>query len=316
MNLRSLEYLVALSEHRNFRKAAEACFVSQPTISTQIRKLERELGVELVERHPAGVLMTPAGDAIIERARRMLDDADRIRQIARLHDDPEARTVRLGIFPTLAAYLLPHVMPGIRQRFPRMQLMLVEEKSDVLLAALHDGALDVALLATPNDAHGLQEMELFDEDFVLAVPRGHRLASGGPVSTTELVDERVLLLDEGHCLRDQALSVCHLVGADNLASFRATSLETLRQMVASGAGVTLLPRLAVSPPVADSPDIELVEICSPPPSRRIAMYWRTSSPLHEFLPSLAAEFRLLPTDLIHPVLPTPDVPTGWRGLPR
>lgn len=301
MNLRSLEYLVALSEHRHFRKAAEACFVSQPTLSAQIRKLERELGVELVERNPGGVLMTPAGEEIVQRARRMLDDAESIRQIGRLHDDPEAGTVRLGIFPTLAAYVLPHVMPAIRQRFPRLQLMLVEEKSDDLLEQLDDGRLDAALLAAPTDAHGLHGSVLFDEDFVLAVPRGHRLAGHGAVPTTALADERILLLTEGHCLRDQALSVCHLVGANDHVGFRATSLETLRQMVASGAGITLLPRLSVSAPVPDSPDIDLVEIQDPRPSRRIAMYWRTSSPLDEFLPKLAEVFEQLPSELVHPV---------------
>lgn len=310
MNLRSLEYLVALSEHHHFRKAAEACFVSQPTLSTQIRKLERELGVELVERNPAGVLMTPAGDAIVQRAKRMLDEAEGIRQIGRLHDDPEGGTVRLGIFPTLAAYVLPHVMQVLRERFPRMQLMLVEEKSDVLLAQLHDGRLDVALLATPNDSHGLDETDLFDEDFVLAVPHGHQLAGRAPVPTTALADERILLLDEGHCLRDQALSVCHSVGADEHDGFRATSLETLRQMVASGAGVTLLPRLAVSPPIPVSPDIDIVEIRPPRPSRRIAMYWRTSSPLAGFLPKLAEVFRTLPPDLVHPVPSDPAPPTS------
>lgn len=299
MNLRSLEYLVALAEHRHFRKAAQACFVSQPTLSAQVRKLEDELGVDLVERNPGGVLLTPAGEEIVERARRILADADGIRQIGRLHNDPESGTLRLGIFPTLAAYVLPHVMPTIRERFPRLRLQLVEEKSDVLLRRLHDGRLDLALLATPNEHHGLHEEFLFDEDFVVAVPHGHHLAHGAPVPTTALVDEHILLLDEGHCLRDQALSVCHLAGADEHDGFRATSLETLRQMVASGAGVTLLPRLAVSPPVPESPDVDIVEIRAPRPSRRIAMYWRSSSPYATFLPRIADAFRSLPDELVH-----------------
>lgn len=303
MNLRSLEYLVALAEHRHFRKAAEACFVSQPTLSAQIRKLEDELGVVLVERNPGGVLLTPAGEEIVERAVRILDDADGIRQIGRLHNDPESATLRLGIFPTLAAYVLPHVMPTIRERFGRLRLMLVEEKSDVLLRQLHDGRLDLALLATPNDDHALHEELLFDEDFVVAVPHGHGLAHGSPVPTTALVGEDILLLDEGHCLRDQALSVCHLAGADEHDGFRATSLETLRQMVASGAGVTLLPRLSVSPPVPASPDVDIVEIRAPRPSRRIAMYWRTSSPYVAFLPQLSEVFRQIPAELVHRVAP-------------
>ena len=303
MNLRSLEYLVALAEHRHFRRAAEACFVSQPTLSAQIRKLERELGVELVERNPSGALMTPAGDEIVQRARRMLADAEAIRQIARVHEDPEAAVVRLGIFPTLAPYVLPHVVPTIRGQFPRLQLMLIEEKSDVLERQLADGLLDAALLAVPIDAHGLHEELLFDEDFVVAVPHGHPLATGSLMATTALAGQDILLLDEGHCLRDQALSVCKLAGADERDGFRATSLETLRQMVASGTGVTLLPRLAVSEPVPASPGIDLIEIRAPRPSRRIAMYWRSSSPLGPFLIRLAAAFRLIPDDLVQPIAP-------------
>ncbi len=301
MNLRSLEYLVALADERHFGRAAEACFVSQPTLSAQVRKLEQELGVELVERNPRGVLLTPAGEAIVDRARRMLGEAEGIRQIGRLHDDPEAAAVTVGIFPTLAPYMLPHVMPIARSRFPRLQLMLVEEKSDVLLAQLLDGRLDVAVLATPVDAHGLHEALLFDEDFLVATPHGHGLADDGAISTTALAGERILLLDEGHCLREQALSVCSLAGADDHHRFRATSLETLRQMVASGAGVTLLPRLAVSPPVPRSPDIDLIEIRPPTPSRRIAMYWRATSPYRDFLPELAAAFRSLPAELVDPI---------------
>lgn len=301
MNLRSLEYLVALADQRHFGRAADACFVSQPTLSAQIRKLERQLGVELVERNPSGVMLTPAGETIVERARRMLADAAEIEQLARLHEDPEAAVVRLGIFPTLAPYLLPHVMPNVRRRFPRLSLLLAEEKSDVLVRQLREGQLDVAVLAVPVDAPGLHEELLFGEDFVLAVPAGHALGAGGPVSTAALVGESILLLDEGHCLRDHALSVCQLAGADERAGFRATSLETLRQMVASGAGVTLLPRLAVSPPVPESADIDLVELAPPAPGRRIGMYWRSSSPLHEILPRLADAFRDVPGELVRVV---------------
>ncbi|MGB0114146.1 MAG: LysR substrate-binding domain-containing protein [Ilumatobacteraceae bacterium] len=305
MNLRSLEYLVALAEHRHFGRAAEACFVSQPTLSAQIRKLEQELGAELVERNPAGVLMTPAGEEIVVRARRMLDDADNIRHIGRLHRDPDAAVVRLGVFPTLAPYLLPHVMPTVRTQLPRLQLMLVEEKSDVLLDRLHDGRLDVAVLAAPIDAHGLHEDVLFDEDFVIATPHDERWSArlGEELSTADLAGENILLLDEGHCLRDQALSVCRLAGADERNGFRATSLETLRQMVASGVGITLLPRLAVSAPVPASPDIDVFEITAPTPNRRIAMYWRASSPFAAFLPRLAEAFRTLPDTLVHPIPP-------------
>jgi LysR family transcriptional regulator, hydrogen peroxide-inducible genes activator len=300
VNLRSLEYLVALAEHGNFRLAAEACFVSQPTLSAQIQKLERELGVELIERTTRGATVTPAGEPVVERARTILRDVEELRAAARLHHDPEAGQLRVGVFPTLGPYLLPHVMPTVRERFPRLRLLLVEDKSNDLERQLRTGELDVALLATGIDTGGLHEELLFDEDFVLATPVGHRLARPGQhVETLALAGEHLLLLDEGHCLRDQALSVCALAGAEERSGFRATSLETLRQMVISGTGITLLPRLAVSPPVAVSPDLVLTELDHPTPNRRIAMYWRTSSPFRNVLPRLADAFRSLPDGLVH-----------------
>lgn len=301
MNLRSLEYLVALADHRHFGRAAAATFVSQPTLSSQLKKLEAELGVELVERGSRGVFLTEPGERIVARARVMLAEADNIRTIARLSNDPEAGSLRLGVFPTLGPYLLPHVIPGVRARFPRLELLLVEEKSETLLRRLREGTIDAALLAMPVSAPLLHEEPLFDEDFLLAVPATHALASSDHVPTTALAGESVLLLDEGHCLRDQALSVCHLVGADERSGFRATSLETLRQMVASGIGVTLLPRLAVSAPVPESPGIALVRLDDPAPSRRIAMYWRTTSVYSAVLEQLADVFRAASANLVSPV---------------
>jgi LysR family hydrogen peroxide-inducible transcriptional activator len=278
-------------------------FVSQPTLSSQIRKLEQELGVELVERGVRGVMLTAPGERIVARARAMLAEADSIRSIASLSTDPEAGSLRLGVFPTLGPYLLPHAMPGIRARFPRLELLLIEEKSEVLLAQLRDGRLDAALLAMPNAAPGLHEAALFDEQFLLAVPAGHRFAAAARVATSELAGESLLLLDEGHCLRQQALSVCHMAGAAERLGFRATSLETLRQMVASGTGVTLLPRLAVSPPVPESPDIVLVDLDAPAPSRRIALYRRTSSVYADVLEELAGVIRQAAAGLVAPVTP-------------
>ena len=301
MNLRRLEYLVALADHRHFGRAAEAVFVSQPTLSSQIKKLEQELGVELVERGTRGVMLTEPGERIVVRARAMLAEADNICAIAGLSTDPEAGSLRLGVFPTLGPYLLPHVVPAIRERFPRLELLLIEEKSEVLLAQLRDGRLDAVLLAMPNALPGLHEEPLFDEQFLLAVPAGHRLADAGHVAISALAGESLLLLDEGHCLREQALSVCHMAGAGERVGFRATSLETLRQMVASGTGVTLLPRLAVSPPVPESPDIVLVDLDSPAPSRRIALYWRTSSVHAEILGELADMIRRAAAGLVAPV---------------
>lgn len=297
MNLRDLGYFIALADHLHFGKAAAASFVSQPTLSTQIRKLEDELGVALVERAPRNVMLTPAGREVAARARRIMADIEQMREAARRSQDPEAGTVTLGLFPTLGPYLLPHVVPSIRARFPDLELLLVEEKSDVLLERLQQGRLDAALLALPVSDDQLHVEFLFEEPFVLAVPEAHPLAGRGRISLDDLVDERLLLLADGHCLRDQALDVCHLAGAGEKDGFQATSLETLRQMVAANVGLTLLPTLAVQPPVAQSPDIRLLPFQDPPPSRRIAMVWRRSSALDGFLRNLAEVFRLLPAGL-------------------
>jgi LysR family hydrogen peroxide-inducible transcriptional activator len=299
MNLRDLQYLVALADHRHFGRAAAASFVSQPTLSTQIRKLEEELGVALVERAPRKVMLTPAGRELAERARRVLGEVEQMKEAARRSRDPEAGSVRLGIFPTLGPYLLPHVVAAVRERFPRLELLLVEEKTPVLLERLHEGKLDAALLALPLHDDSLHVEFLFEEPFLLAVPAHHRLASKTSLAIGDLADERLLLLEDGHCLRDQALDVCRMAGAGEKAEFRATSLETLRQMVAANVGVTLLPALAVQPPVPASPDIALLPFAGPDrPSRRIAMAWRRTSALGAFLPALAEVFRALPPELL------------------
>ena len=288
MNLRDLEYLVAVAEHRHFGRAAESCHVSQPTLSTQIKKLERDLGIELFERNPRQVLLTAAGEAILEHARSALREADTIRHLARLANDPESGSLRIGLFPTLGPYLLPHVVPAIHQRFPHLELLLAEEKTEVVHDRLRSGELDVGLLARPVHDDQLHDEDLFEEDFVLAVPVDHPLAAtDAPVTTDVLAGERLLLLEDGHCLREQALSVCRLAGADERSGFRATSLETLRQMVAAGVGITLLPELAVSPPAPTSDGVRLVRFAEPAPSRRIAMFWRRTNPYREFLPRLA-----------------------------
>ncbi|MEO5565318.1 MAG: DNA-binding transcriptional regulator OxyR [Luteimonas sp.] len=298
MNLRDLQYLVALAEHRHFGRAAAACFVSQPTLSTQVRKLEEELGVTLVERAPRKVMLTAAGRDVAERARRILAEAEQLKEAARRTIDPEAGSVRLGMFPTLGPYLLPHVMPQIRARFPRLELLLVEEKSPELLRRLHQGQLDAALLAMPLHDEQLHVEFLFEEAFVLAVPAQHRLAAQAALSMSDLSRERLLLLEDGHCLRDQALDVCQLAGASEKSEFQATSLETLRQMVAANVGVTLLPALAVQPPVARSEDIRLLGFRDSSPSRRIAMAWRKTSAMGAFLGQLAQVVRELPRELL------------------
>jgi len=300
MNLRDLHYLVAVAEHRHFGKAADASFVSQPTLSMQLKKLEKELGVQLIERNPRHVLLTDAGRQVVERAKLILAEVDNIHGIARQAADADSGTVRIGLFPTLAPYYLPHVVPKVHQRFPDLELLLVEEKTDVVHRQLSEGKLDAALMAMPVGDERLHVEPLFDEDFVLAVPADHPLAqTEGPIDMSVLEDEHVLLLEEGHCLRDQALSVCQLAGASERSGFRATSLETLRQMVAAGVGVTLLPQLAVQPPVAPSPDVRLLHFTEPVPRRRIGMYWRPASVYRQLLPRLADVLRDLPVGLAH-----------------
>ena len=288
MNLRDLKYLVALADLRHFGKAADACFVSQPTLSTQIPTLPVTAG------KPVGtsftgvkVMLTAAGQDVVLRARRIVAEVEQMKESARRSRDPESGSMRLGVFPTLGPYLLPHIVPQLRERFPQLELLLVEEKSDVLLQRLRDGKLDAALLALPVHDEQLHAELLFEEPFVFAAPQRHPLAARASVSMAQLSDETLLLLEDGHCLRDQALDVCRLSGANEKSGFRATSLETLRQMVAAGVGVTLLPALSVHAPVAQPPNIRVVPFRKPAPSRRIALVWRKSSALDGFLPTLA-----------------------------
>lgn len=306
MNLRDLEYLVALHEQRHFGRAAAACFVSQPTLSTQLRKLENELGVELIERSSRSVIFTALGEAVVVRARRILADAEDIRGLARQARKPHAGTIRLGMFPTLGPYLLPHVVPELHTRFPGLEILLVEEKTAVLLDQLRSGVIDAAAVALPIVDETLHIAPLFREDFVFAAPLGDPVAAGeGPLDPEAIAGEDLLLLTEGHCLRDQALAVCADTGATEHAGFRATSLETLRYMVAAGVGATLLPELAVAPPVAPNPGIVLRRFAAPAPHRDIALLWRRTSVYRELLPEVAEVLRSLPGDLVRPLPAAP-----------
>jgi LysR family hydrogen peroxide-inducible transcriptional activator len=318
MNLRDLQYLVSLAEHRHFGRAAEACFVSQPTLSTQIRKLEDELGVSLVERTPRKVLLTEVGRDIATRAREVLNGVEQIRGVARRTLDPESGTVRLGIFPTLGPYLLPHVLPLVRSAFPRLELLLVEEKTETVLRLLREGRLDAGILALPLHEDSLHGEFLFEEPFLLAVSAEHPLAHmHGQLKLADLSKQNLLLLEDGHCLRDQALEVCHMAGAGEHSGFRATSLETLRQMVAANVGITLLPVIAVKPPVAPLDNLHLIEFKGHPPSRRIAMVWRKSSAMDGFLKRLADVLRQLPAGLLDPhTAVTPVAPAPAKRKAR
>lgn len=300
MNFRALQYFVKLAELKHFSKAANACFVSQPTLSTQIRKLEEELGVSLVERAPRKIMLTPIGEDIAHRAHFILRDIEHIKDAARRSKDPATGTIKLGIFPTLAPYFLPHVIPLIRQRYPELRMQLTEEKTEVILNMLDQGRLDAGLLALPVEEQGMEIESLFVEPFVAAMPASHPLSDKTTIELKDLEGEELLLLEEGHCMRQHALAVCALAGAHERLDFHATSMETLRQMVAANAGVTLMPVLAVKPPTPVTENIAIRSFKAPSPSRTIALVWRSSSPLGEFLRKLALSLKLNADLLLEP----------------
>jgi len=277
MNLRDLKYLVALADTRHFGKAADRCFISQPTLSAQIKKLEDYLGVSLVERQPRNVALTAAGEEVVERARRVIRDTDDIVDLAHLSRDPLAGKLRIGLIPTIGPYLLPHVMLKLRKALPKLQVLLFEYQTRPLLQKLRVGELDMAVLALPAEEEGLDSCSLYEEPFLVAVPATHRFATQKTVKPADLNGEKLLLLEDGHCLRDQALEVCSLLAVDEEADFRATSLETLRQMVGSGLGITLLPKLAAEGPFAANKTLVTKPFTNPQPGRTVGTVWRRSS---------------------------------------
>lgn len=276
MNLRDLQYLAALAETRHFGRAAQRCHVSQPTLSAQLKKLEDFLGVALIERRPRRIALTAAGEAVVERARRMLRDAEDIRSLARASQDPLAGKLRVGLIPTLGPYLLPRIATRLQRALPKLQLILHEYQTVPLIARVVEGDLDLAILALPADTPGLQTRSLFAESFLVAMPERHRLATRRRLKVSDLAGEKLLLLEDGHCLRGQALEICEMAGTEE-QDFRATSLETLRQMVAAGLGVTLLPRLAAEGPFGATRGLAVRPFAPPAPSRVIGAAWRSST---------------------------------------
>jgi LysR family hydrogen peroxide-inducible transcriptional activator len=288
MTLQELRYLVALADKGHFVRAAEACNVGQPTLSTQLKKLEDYLCVTLFERNKHRLQPTPIGEQVIERARAILTEVDEIRDLARGGHDVMRGPLRLGVIPTLAPYLIPHLLPTIRSNFSHLRLLLREDLTGNLLERLRNGSLDALLLALPVRGHDIETMALFREAFVVALPKGHALASGDRVSQAALRGENLLLLEEGHCMRDQALAICGGVSFEQREELKATSIEMLRQLVAAGVGCTLLPRLAAMPGVG-SIDRGMVEIRSfeaPEPARTIGLVWRHHYPRETTLRSL------------------------------
>lgn len=291
MNLRDLEYLVAIDEERHFHRAAERCFVSQPTLSGQIKKLEEQLGVQLIERSTRQVVMTDAGAAVVAQARRVLLEARSISEIAQTYHDPMAGELHLGLIPTVAPYLLPRVMPRIKRDFPRLKLWLNEQQTHVLMERLRKAELDLLILALPVPEHDFVEIDLFREPFWLALPKDDPLARHKDVSLADLNERELMLLEEGHCLREHALDVCFQAGATEFGAFHATSLETLRHMVGEGMGITLMPEMAVPQRRSKQDAMTYLPFHEPVPSRRIGMLYRKGSYRMECFEALADTVR-------------------------
>jgi LysR family hydrogen peroxide-inducible transcriptional activator len=277
IKLKDLRYLVTVADTGHFGQAAERCFVSQPTLSAQLKKLEEYLGVTLIERQPRRATLTQAGEQIVARARVILSASDEVVAIAQTYRDPLAGRLKVAMIPTVGPYVLPQVAPAVRKQLPRLDLLLFEYQTAVMLVKVHSGDIDVGVLALPVEQEGLVSRKLYDEDFNVALPEHHRLAKQATVRIADLADESLLLLEEGHCLREQALEVCSRISLQERQDFRATSLETLRQMVAAGAGVTLMPELASRGAYGNARGVVIRPLVRPTPHRQIGAVWRKSS---------------------------------------
>jgi LysR family transcriptional regulator, hydrogen peroxide-inducible genes activator len=287
LKLKDLRYLVAVADLRHFGRAAARCFVSQPTLSAQLKKLEQSLGVQLIERTPNNVSLTAAGEEVVARARRIIEASEQVLALAAAAHDPLGGRLRLALLPTIGPYLLPQIAPLIRRRLQRLQLQLYEYQTTPMLEKLHSGELDAGILALPVELAGLESRELYREPFLVALPERHPLAAHETLRAGDIKSERLLLLEEGHCLRDQALEVCSRAGVREAQDFRATSLETLRQMVAAGAGVTLLPERAARGAYRSARGVVLRPFARPVPVRHIGVVWRKSTARRAAIDALA-----------------------------
>jgi LysR family hydrogen peroxide-inducible transcriptional activator len=286
MNIRDFEYLVALAEHKHFRKAAEACFVSQPTLSGQIRKLENELGTALLERSSRRVLFTEAGLQLVDQAKTILAEIKTFTDMASLQGKEMSGPLHIGFIPTVGPYLLPKIMFHLKEQFPDLELFLHEAQTGQLVRQLEEGQLDCLILAAVAETEAFMELDLYDEPLLVAVPCDHEWASRDKLDMDALKGQTVLSLGDGHCLRDQALGFCFAAGAKDDERFKATSLETLRNMVAAGNGITLMPQLSV-PEQKVKDGVCYLPAENPQPSRKIVLAYRPGSPLKKRFQTLA-----------------------------
>ncbi len=277
ISLRQLRYFDALAQSLHFGRAAEQCAVTQPALSMQIQELEKELGTILIERTRQGTKLTPEGEEIARRVSSILANIRDLADYARHCGRVLTGMLRLGVIPTIAPYVLPKLLPHLRREYPELDLHLREAQTQYVLVDLAGGRLDAVLLSLPIDLPEIETLELFDDPFVLALPAAHPVPDKAVATPAMFEHERLLLLEEGHCLRDQALSFCELKQVQNLDTFGTTSLSTLVQMVANGFGVTLLPRMSLETEVRRD-DIRLLSFAAPAPTRKIGLAWRQTSP--------------------------------------
>ena len=277
MNIRDLEYLVALAEHKHFRRAADACHVSQPTLSGQIRKLEDELGIILLERTSRKVLFTQSGLLLVDQAKTVLREVKLLKEMASNQGKEMTGPLHVGVIPTIGPYLMPHIVPALQNAFPDLELFLYEAQTHQLLEQLETGRLDCAIVASVRETEPFIEVPLFKERMLLAVAENHPWAKEQTIPMSMLKDHEMLMLDDGHCLRNQALGYCFTAGAKENTHFQATSLETLRNMVAANAGMTLMPELAVLSE-GERGGVKYLP-CQPEPSRDVILVYRPGSPL-------------------------------------
>ncbi|MCH2037633.1 MAG: LysR substrate-binding domain-containing protein [Rickettsiales bacterium] len=287
MNIRDLKYFLAVAELEHFGQAAEQCHVSQPTLSGQIKKLEEQLGIKLFERTNRRVILTEMGGRIATSARRILREVDTIHEITESSRDPMVGKFRLGAFPTLSTYIFPKIVPKVKEVMPNLRLILSEEKTSFLMEKLKNGEIDAALLALPVNDDFLLSQELFDDEFYLAVPPDHELTKYDAIDQKTLKKHRLLLLEEGHCLRDQSLEVCQLHGITEEQDFKATGLETLRQMVKAGTGITFMPKIAIQ---ESEMGIHYIPFKAPVPRRKIGLVWRKTTARQQVMDNLIGVF--------------------------
>ncbi|HWZ68829.1 MAG TPA: hydrogen peroxide-inducible genes activator [Stellaceae bacterium] len=286
---RQLEHLVLLAEHGHFGRAAAACHVTQSTLSASIKELENILQASLVDRTKRRVVLTPLGREIVERARRILRDGEDLVEAARAESEPLSGTLRMGVVPTIGPFLLPNILPRLRRIYPALRLYLVEDLTARLVEELHAGRLDIVLLALPYDCGNVEVRTLFQDPFKVALPHGHLLAGGKTVDLEQLRHTGLLLLKEGHCLRDQALAACRLADRKEIEPVEATSLHTLVQMVDNGLGATLLPQLAIDGGILSGTTLAVLPTAGEQPSREIGLIWRRGTGRQREFDLLASE---------------------------